>query len=73
MMSPIFLFPFSASLFFPFPNSTFDLYHVAARDGERLVAVLDEQLGGAGMRSNLFYLTQVDQEGTMAADNHRVG
>ena len=48
-MSPIFLLPFSANLIFPLPNSTFDLRHVAARDGKRFVAVLDEQLGGAGM------------------------
>ena len=36
------------------------------------MAVIDEQLGGAGMRDDLLYLTEVDQEGAMAADNHRV-
>jgi hypothetical protein len=49
-----------------------NLRHVAARDGEGFVAVLDEQLRGTGMRDNLFYLTKVDQEGAMAADNHRI-
>ena len=33
------------------------------------MAMIDEQLGGAGMRDDLLYLTEVDQEGAMAADN----
>ena len=51
---------------------TLNLRHVAARDGERFVAVFDEQLGGAGMGDDLLDLPKVDQEGTMAADNHRI-
>ena len=43
------------------------LCHVAARHRERFMAVIDEQLGGAGMRDDLLYLTEVDQEGAMAA------
>ena len=49
-----------------------NLRHVAARDGKGFVAVLDEQLGGAGMRDDLLYLAKVDQESAMAADNHRI-
>ena len=37
-----------ASSVFPSLNRSLDLGHVAARDGERFVAVLDEQLDGAG-------------------------
>ena len=56
----------------PLLNRGPNLRHVAARDGERFVAMLDKQLCGAGMRDNLLYLTKVDQKGAMAADNHRV-
>ena len=34
--------------------------------------MLDKQLGRAGMRSDLLYLTKVDQESTMTTDNHRI-
>ena len=43
------------------------LCHVAARHRERFMAVIDEQLGGARKRDDLLYLTEVDQEGAMAA------
>ena len=51
----------------------FDLCHIAARDGERLVAVLDEQLGGAGMGDNLLNLGKVYQESPVATHNNGVG
>ena len=37
-----------------------DLRHVAARDGDGFVAVLDKQLGGAGMRDDLLHLAEID-------------
>ena len=49
-----------------------DLRHVAARDGDGFVAVLDKQLGGAGMRDDLLHLAEIDQKGAVAADNHRI-
>ena len=48
------------------------LCHVAARHGERFMAVIDEQLGGTGMRDDLLDLTKVDHKGAMAADDHRI-
>ena len=61
-----------ANLVFHLPNRFANLCHVAARNGKRFVAVLDEQLGGTSMRNNLIYLSKVNQESTMAADNHRI-
>ena len=51
----------------------FDLGGVAARDGEGLLAVLDDELHGTGPGNNLLDLLQVDEEGTVAAHNHGVG
>jgi hypothetical protein len=61
-----------ASIALPPLYRSLHLRHVATRDGERFVAVLDEQLDGAGIRDNLLHLTKVDQEGAMATDNHRI-
>ena len=36
------------------------------------MAVLDKQLGGAGVGDDLLYLTEVDKKGSMAADDHRI-
>ena len=34
------------------------------------MTVFHDELHGTGMRYHLFYLRQIDQEGTMAAHNH---
>ena len=46
-----------------------DLLHIAAGDGDGVVAVLDEQLHGAGTGDNLLHLAEVDEESAMATDN----
>ena len=50
-----------------------DARHVASRDRQIVIAVLDEQLHRARFGQDFFHLLQVDKKRTMATHNRAIG
>ena len=56
----------------PFDRS-FDKRNVTARDGNGVVAMIDEKLHVARFGDDLLHMPEIDQESPVASDNHRIG
>ena len=53
-------------------DSFLNLCHVAARNGEGLMAMANNELHGARLGNKLLHLAEIDQKGTMTTNYHRI-